>query len=65
MTTATLNSEKKKAQVPKLRFSGFEGEWKGILLEDFATRGSGYTPSKSYPEYYDGDINWISLTESK
>ena len=65
MTTATLNSEKKKAQVPKLRFSGFEGEWKEILLEDFATRGSGHTPSKSYPEYYNGDINWISLTDSK
>ncbi len=65
MTTATLNSEKKKAQVPKLRFSGFEGEWKKILLEDFATRGSGHTPSKSHPEYYSGDINWISLTDSK
>lgn len=65
MSTATLNSEKKKAQVPKLRFSGFEGEWKEILLEDFATRGSGHTPSKSYPEYYNGDINWISLTDSK
>lgn len=65
MSTTTFNSEKKKALVPKLRFSGFVGEWKEILLEDFATRGSGHTPSKSHPEYYNGDINWISLTDSK
>ncbi|KGO93188.1 hypothetical protein Q766_07720 [Flavobacterium subsaxonicum WB 4.1-42 = DSM 21790] len=48
-----------------MRFKGFEGEWKEILLEDFAKRGSGHTPNKSYSEYYNGDINWISLTDSK
>jgi len=65
MSTATLYIEKKKAFLPRLRFQEFEGEWKEILLEDFAKRGSGHTPNKSHPEYYNGDINWISLTDSK
>lgn len=65
MSTATLHIERKMTSVPKLRFPGFDGEWEEILLEDFATRGSGHTPNKSHPEYYNGDINWISLTDSK
>lgn len=65
MSTATLHNEKKKALNPQLRFPGFNGVWKEILLEDFAKRGSGHTPNKSYPEYYNGEINWISLTDSK
>ena len=65
MSTATLHSEKKKTLIPQLRFKGFDGFWKEILLEDFAKRGSGHTPNKSYPEYYNGEINWISLTDSK
>ena len=51
--------------VPKLRFSEFSDKWKEILLDNFAERGSGHTPSKSHPTYYNGDINWISLTDSK
>nr|WP_315215302.1 restriction endonuclease subunit S [uncultured Flavobacterium sp.] len=65
MITATLYSEKERTLVPKLRFQQFDGCWKEILLEDFAKRGSGHTPNKSYPEYYNGEINWISLTDSK
>lgn len=38
--------------------------WKYDLLDKFATRCSGHTPSKSYPEYWDGGIKWISLTDS-
>jgi type I restriction enzyme S subunit len=65
MSTALTHIETKKQRVPALRFEEFDGDWNEILLDDFAQRGSGHTPSKSYPEYYNGDINWISLTDSK
>lgn len=38
--------------------------WKYGLLDKFATRCSGHTPSKSFPEYWDGGIKWISLADS-
>lgn len=65
MSTEILHSEKKKNLVPKTRFRGFDGFWKEVLLEDFAKRGSGHTPNKNHSEYYNGDINWVSLTDSK
>lgn len=65
MRTTTLHNEIKKRLVPKLRFPEFDGVWKEVFLEDFAKRGSGHTPNKSHPEYYNGEINWISLTDSK
>ena len=60
-----MSTTKTSAQVPKLRFPGFEGEWCTHLLDQFAVRGSGHTPSKSHPEYYGGEIKWISLADSK
>jgi type I restriction enzyme, S subunit len=51
--------------VPELRFPEFEDEWKYVLLEDIAYRGSGHTPDKSKQEYYNGGIKWISLADSK
>ena len=52
---------------PRLRFPEFEtsGEWEMKQLERLAKRGSGHTPSKSKPEYYNGGIKWISLADSK
>ncbi len=52
---------------PRLRFPEFQnaGEWEEKRLEDLAKRGSGHTPSKSYPEYYNGGIKWVSLADSK
>lgn len=53
--------------VPHLRFPEFvkmEG-WKDERLEDLSKRGSGHTPSKAHPEYYDGEIKWVSLADSK
>lgn len=38
--------------------------WKYDLLDKFAERCSGHTPSKSFPEYYNGGIKWISLADS-
>ncbi|WP_437533286.1 restriction endonuclease subunit S [Sorangium sp. So ce726] len=39
-------------------------EWEFVLLDTVARRGSGHTPSKDHPEYWDGDIKWISLKDS-
>lgn len=52
---------------PRLRFPEFEAseDWESKRLEDLAKRGSGHTPSKSKPEYYEGDIKWVSLADSK
>ncbi|WP_045826135.1 restriction endonuclease subunit S [Teredinibacter turnerae] len=38
--------------------------WKYDLLDKFAIRCSGHTPSKSFPEYWNGGIKWISLADS-
>lgn len=38
--------------------------WKYDLLDKFAIRCSGHTPSKSFPEYWDGGIKWISLADT-
>lgn len=53
--------------VPRLRFPEFAdaGDWIEEKLETLANRGSGHTPSKSHPEYYNGGIKWISLADSK
>lgn len=39
-------------------------EWKSPLLDDVTVRGSGHTPSQSYPEYWNGGIKWLSLADS-
>ncbi|MBA2526530.1 MAG: restriction endonuclease subunit S [Pyrinomonadaceae bacterium] len=39
-------------------------DWKVVLLDSVARRGSGHTPDKKHPEYWDGDIKWISLKDS-
>ncbi|MGN0374211.1 MAG: restriction endonuclease subunit S [Butyrivibrio sp.] len=37
-----------------------EEKYKGIQLRDLCTTMSGGTPSTKFPEYYEGDIPWIS-----
>jgi restriction endonuclease S subunit len=39
-------------------------EWNVERLDDIAQRGSGHTPSKRFPEYWNGGIKWISLADS-
>lgn len=41
MSTVTLHSEKKKTLVPKLRFTGFEGEWEQKSIEDLCSLQAG------------------------
>lgn len=52
---------------PRIRFPEFQnaGEWMDKKLVDLAERGSGHTPNKSHPEYYNGGIKWISPADSK
>jgi len=39
-------------------------DWSEVLLDHVAKRGSGHTPDKKHPEYWNGDIKWISLADS-
>lgn len=39
-------------------------EWPVELLDDIAVRGSGHTPSKIVPSYWNGGIRWVSLADS-
>lgn len=38
--------------------------WTYDLLDSLTERVSGHTPSKSYPEYWNGGIKWISLADT-
>jgi len=48
--------------VPKRRFPAFRdaGEWEEVKLGEVTGFSSGGTPSKDVPEYWDGEIPWIS-----
>ena len=39
-------------------------EWEVVALDSVAVRGSGHTPNKKEPTYWDGGIKWISLRDS-
>ncbi len=39
-------------------------EWAVELLDELALRGSGHTPNKNHPEYWNGGIKWVSLADS-
>jgi len=53
-------------RVPRVRFGEFRdaGEWEEKRIEDLTIRGSGHTPNKSKPSYYNGGIKWVSLADS-
>lgn len=48
--------ELSKSQIPQ--------GWQYGLLDSFAERCSGHTPSKSFSEYWNGGIKWISLADT-
>lgn len=39
-------------------------EWQYELLDKLAVRGSGHTPNKNFPEYWNGGVKWVSLADS-
>lgn len=43
----------------------FPEDWEEVLLDSVAKRGSGHTPDKKHPEYWDGSIKWVSLQDSE
>lgn len=47
----------------KKRLPGFTGDWIEIRLGDYTTMNSGGTPSSSIPEYYNGDIPFLSISD--
>jgi len=53
-----------KTLTPKLRFPEFRDEpgWRVAPLDALATFSSGGTPSKDNPDYWNGDIPWISAS---
>ena len=48
---------------PKIRFKGFEGEWKTSTIGDFTTSFSGGTPTAGASEFYGGNIPFIRSGE--
>jgi len=38
--------------------------WEVVLLDDVAVRGSGHTPDKENPSYWNGGVKWVSLADS-
>ena len=52
------------AEVPEIRFKGFEGDWEEKRLsEDVADIVGGGTPSSFESSYWNGNIDWYSPTE--
>ncbi len=47
----------------KKRFSGFDGEWEEKRLGDISDMNSGGTPKSSVPDFYNGDIPWVSIAD--
>lgn len=39
--------------------------WAISLLGSLTKRGSGHTPDKQMPEYWDGGVKWVSLADSR
>ena len=39
--------------------------WKWFKLTDLARLESGHTPSRQHPEYWQGDIPWITLSDAR
>lgn len=54
--------EWKRGRVPGIET--VPAHWKVVRLTDVAKLESGHTPSKGRPDYWDGDIPWVSLHDT-
>ena len=43
---------------------GIPKSWEVHLLDSVAQRGSGHTPNKKIPAYWNGGVKWVSLSDS-
>jgi len=62
----TTMPKPKKAVVPRLRFPEFReaGEWEVRAIEDIAEKlAQGGTPDTTVPEYWNGEVPWITPAE--
>jgi len=50
--------------VRSLNESNIPDDWKFDLLDKFTIRCSGHTPNKKITEYWNGNVKWISLSDS-
>ena len=62
------SQQQKKALMQKLltgkvRFAGFNAKWTYVRLGEVADMNSGGTPKSSVPEYFGGDIPWVSIAD--
>ena len=49
---------------PRVRFKGFEGEWKKPLISEVFNLRNGYTPSKFVDDYWEeGTIPWFRMED--
>lgn len=54
------------AKVPEIRFKGFAGDWKKIIVNALASETSGGgTPSTSNNNFWNGTIPWIQSSDLK
>ncbi|WP_322900408.1 restriction endonuclease subunit S [Mycoplasmopsis felis] len=52
------------SKTPKIRFKGFEGEWKEERLENITKRmSSGGTPSTTIKKFYNGKIPFLTISD--
>ena len=57
------NTSEKRALVPKLRFPEFRDDWIPKKLGELGRFIGGGTPDKSIPDYWQGDIPWVSSSD--
>lgn len=57
-----------RAEAPRLYKESTLGwipkDWECMLLDEIAQRGSGHTPNKGEPSFWNGSIKWVSLADS-
>jgi type I restriction enzyme, S subunit len=51
--------------IPQLRFPEFTGEWERKKLGEVSNWASGGTPPKDNPDYWNGNIPWISASSMR
>lgn len=56
---------KNKSLTPEIRFKGYDDEWTESVISEHFNLYSGTTPSRSIPDAFNGDVNWISSGELK